>query len=393
MHVGILGLQFQPGAMGGVENYLRLLPLAGSHFLGDDRLTLLGGPCNEEILREMTGRCAYQTVHPTFGQLLRRASIFLGHNLSGRSYLGQLEDRVTLEGFDIVHYPFSVLLPHVTSRHKLKTVVTIHDLQHVEYPTFFSKAELTYREREYARAAHEADLVSTDSEYSRKMIIARYHIVPERVKVHYPGIDVEYFRGVDEVAVSGYLAKHGIHNRYLLYPAAPWPHKNHDRLLLALKRITIQRDFKGSLVLCGVYNSFRRNLEKLIVENGLVDFVKVLGYVSRGDLRLLYSGATALVYPSLYEGFGFPVLEAMASGTPVICSNRTSLPELGGDCVRYIEPTDVTSIMEGIVAVWGDASTQLKYRDLGTKHVDKFNLVNASENLYRLYRTLYDNQQ
>lgn len=385
MQAAIVGIQYQQGAMGGVENYLRQLLRAGSQLTGGDRMTLLGGVRNESILREMAKSCAYRTIHPSTLQMLRRAFIYAGCAVSGRNYLGQMEDVVALDDYDVVHYPFSVLLPRVRSSRSIKRIVTIHDLQHIEHPDFFPGAELLFREKEYRRAAGEADLVLTDSEYSRKVILASYRIEPERVQVLYPGIDVGYFRDVDDASAAVYPGTRGITGRYLLYPAAPWPHKNHDRLFRAIKNLINDGKFDGTLVLCGVFDSQRGQLDRLIEERGVGDCVKVFGYLPMEELRLLYRGATAMVYPSLYEGFGFPVLEAMAAGTPVVCSKSTSLPELGGDYVRYVDPTDVGSIVEGIHDAWSDRVKQENYRDMGGRQAGKFSETQMAMGLLGIY--------
>jgi glycosyltransferase involved in cell wall biosynthesis len=169
------------------------------------------------------------------------------------------------------------------------------------------------------------------SEHVKQTAVERMGVDPERVEVIHLGLDHELF----------HPGGAGQKRPFLVYPANPWPHKNHERLFEAFRRVR-QRRPELRLVLTGT------GLERL---RNVPEGVDVRGRVSRDELAELYRTASALVFPSLYEGFGQPPLEAMASGTPVAVSRAGSLPEVCGDAAFYFEPTSVDEITEAILAV------------------------------------------
>src|SRR3954470_15292127 len=227
-----------------------------------------------------------------------------------------LHRELELAALDAMHFPLTVMLPPVSSP---PTATTIVDLQHEELPEFFGRAELAYRKAVYGRTIRRSRLVVAISEHSRATLIERFGLAPERVRAIPLAVDHDAFRPDDAVPRA----------EYLLYPARPWPHKNHARLFQAFARLRVHR----------------RNLRLVLTGEGeygaLPAGVEARGRVSRDELVRLYQGAAALVFPSLYEGFGMPVLEAMACGCPVACSNVTSLPEVAGDAARLFDPRDV----------------------------------------------------
>jgi glycosyltransferase involved in cell wall biosynthesis len=230
---------------------------------------------------------------------------------------------------DVVHYPFTVPIP----RTKLPTVVTLHDVQHRDMPAFFSRAERAYRSVAYDRAALNATLVITPSEFSRGRIADVLGVDAGRVVAIPHGLDHERFRPDGPRADD-------MPERFLYYPANLWPHKNHERLLEAFSRV----DTDAHLILSGA--DYGRTLE-------LPERVRHVGYVQPDRLPALYRSAAGVIYPSLYEGAGVPPLEAMACACPVAASRIPPIEEYCGDSVLYLEPEDVGSIaraIEGLLA-------------------------------------------
>jgi glycosyltransferase involved in cell wall biosynthesis len=214
---------------------------------------------------------------------------------------------------DALHFPLSVMVPRVD---RPPAVTTIHDLQHELYPQFFSRAELAYRRAVYGWTVKRSRLVIAISEHARGTLLERYGLAPRRVRTIHSGIDHERFTP-DE----------GPREPFLLYPANRWPHKNHERLFAAFARVRRERP-ELHLVLTGQGHERAQ----------LPDGVESRGHVSPDELLGLYRSAACLVFPSLYEGFGLPPLEAMACGCPVAVSNATSLPEVCGDAAEYFDP-------------------------------------------------------
>jgi glycosyltransferase involved in cell wall biosynthesis len=235
------------------------------------------------------------------------------------------------DALEAVHFPLSVMLPPVPST---PTATTVVDLQHEELPEFFGRAELAYRKAVYGRTIRRSRIVIAISEHSRATLIERFGLAPERVRAIPLAVDHDAFRPGDAVP----------RGEYLLYPARPWPHKNHARLFEAFGRL----------------RTHRANLRLVLTGEGeygaLPPGMEARGRVSRNELARLYQGAAALVFPSLYEGFGMPVLEAMACGCPVACSNVTSLPEVAGDAARLFDPRDVDDIAAAVEDVLDDAA-------------------------------------
>ncbi len=230
---------------------------------------------------------------------------------------------------DLLHFPLTITIPRGAG---VPYVTSVLDVQHEVYPQFFSRAELAYRRFSYGAAVRGSELIVTISEHARETIVERLGVPEERVRAIHLGIDLDQLRpGGQE------------REPFLLYPANGWPHKNHRRLLEAFE--LVRRERPGlRLVLAG------SGLENLPRQEG----VEIHGHVPRDELIRLFQTSQALVFPSLYEGFGMPPLEAMACGCPVAASNAAALPEVLGDAVRYFDATDPESIAGGMAAVLED---------------------------------------
>lgn len=275
------------------------------------------------------------------------------------------------DGLDLVHYPLTVPVP----RTRLPGVVTLHDLQHLELPEYFSRAELAYRRVAYQRAARTADIVVTPSAHARDMAAERIGVDPQRVVVAPHGVDHERFRpdAPGELAID-------VPDRFLYYPANLWPHKNHSRLLEALARVP-----DVELVLCG--NPYDR-LPALLDEArrlGVHERVLHLGFVAHDVVPALLRRARAMVFPSLFEGFGQPPLEAMACGCPVACSDIASLPEVVGDAARLFDPHDAAAIAAAVEDV---LAAPAEWSRRGLERAGAFSWDETARAHERVYREL-----
>lgn len=236
---------------------------------------------------------------------------------------GRLRRALGLDELDAIHFPLSVMLPPVDSPPAATTVL---DIQHEVFPEFFSRAELAYRRRVYGWTVRRSRIVITISEHAREALIERLGLAPERVRTIHLAVDHERF------TPDGRPREH-----FLLYPANRWRHKNHERLFEAFALVRRERP-ELRLVLTGAGH------EGLSMPEG----VESRGHISLDDLAELYRTAGALVYPSLYEGFGIPCVEAMSCGCPVAAAHVASLPEVCGEAAVYFDPTAVESIADGI---------------------------------------------
>lgn len=228
------------------------------------------------------------------------------------------------ERADVVHYPLTVPVPPVAK----PTVLTLLDIQHLDLPELFPRGERLFRRLAYDRAARSADHVVVISEWVAARVVERLGL--DRARVHAIHLGVDGGRFSPDASVT--------REPFLLYPARPWPHKNHARLFEAFARVRADRPELG-LVLTGVGHD----------PGALPAGVETRGRVSPDDLVALYRRAGALVFPSLYEGFGLPPLEAMACGCPVAASNAGSLPEVVGDAAVLFDPLDPDAIAAAMV--------------------------------------------
>ena len=322
--IGISLLTLVPGIVGGSETYARelcnALDRVGSHTYTVFAPTIAadaGGPLDTRVVG------AYRASRSMPGRLAAMASAAVAPWPLRRAF--------DLDGLDALHFPLSVMLPPVS---RPPAATTVLDVQHEFLPQFFSRAELAYRRAVYGATVRRSRLVLTISEHARVTLIERLGLAPERVRAIHLAVDHARFTPDPSVA----------REPFLLYPANPWPHKNHERLFTAFGLVRRERpDLR--LVLTGSGHEGRP------VPEG----VDSRGRVSADELVRLYRAASAVVFPSLYEGFGMPLLEAMAVGTPVASSDAGSLPEVAGDAAVLFDPTDPEAIAAGILAALADA--------------------------------------
>ncbi len=235
--------------------------------------------------------------------------------------------------------------------------LTIHDLIHLEVADEISLAKRLYYRWVVLPAVHHADVVFTVSEYSRQKIAHWSGVAMDRIVVAGNGVS-------DAFTPEG--VRWAWPKPYLLYVGNQKPHKNVEGLVrgYAASKLSAEVD----LLLTGTLSDA---VATVAAQCGVVDRVKPLGLVHESDLPCLYRGAMALVMPSRYEGFGLPVVEAMASGVPVLCSDRTSLPEVGGDAVAYFSPDDTESLVQGLDDLQDEAH-RLRLRAAGLARAKGF---------------------
>jgi len=247
------------------------------------------------------------------------------------AFPAQIRREFSPERLRALHFPLTITIPRGTG---VPAATSILDLQHELFPSFFSRSERAYRRVAYRGAVRSTRLVIAISEHVKGTIVDRLGVEPERVRVIHLGIDLEQLQPSEAEREP-----------FLLYPANGWPHKNHARLLEAFAQLRRERpDLR--LVLTG------SGLDGLPPAAG----VEVRGHVPRLELVRLYQTAAVLVFPSLYEGFGLPPLEAMACGCPVAVARAGALPETCGDAARYFEPTSPEEIASAVLDVLADAN-------------------------------------
>jgi glycosyltransferase involved in cell wall biosynthesis len=265
---------------------------------------------------------------------------------------------------DVLFVP-SHVLPLV---HPQRSVVTVHDLGYHYYPEAHTLFQNVYLRWSTRHNVHAASRILADSEATRQDLVRYYRVAPERIVVVYPGRDEALVRVTDPAAVASVRARYNVSGPYVLYVGTLHPRKNLVRLVQAFASVIRSQSRPAGepdadppsglsdlqLVLAGKKGWLFDDIAAQIGKLGLDGRVVLAGYVPPGDLPALMSGASAFAYPSLYEGFGLPVLEAMACGTPVVCANASSLPEVAGGAALMVDPLDVDSLAQGLVAVLTD---------------------------------------
>lgn len=281
---------------------------------------------------------------------------------------------------DVVHFPFQYF-----ERTPLPTIYNPHDLQHRHFPEFFSKAEVARRDVLHGTACRQATVVVAESFAARSDIVEQYALPREKVVAIPRGAPTIFYRSPPPDDLEALRHRYGLPRRFMFYPAQFWPHKNHTRLL---KSLAILRDGHGllaHLVCTGRPAHDWPRLRAQARELKLDQQVAFLGYVEAGHLRALYRLADFLILPSLFEGGGFPLLEAFQEGVPVACSAVTSLPEYGGDAVLLFDPLSIEGMAEAIRTMWCDPELRQSLRDRGSVRAKQFSWDQTA----RTYRALY----
>lgn len=294
-----------------------------------------------------------------------------------------------------------VELPRILSRHKVDllhsphfllpllrpcpAVATIHDVIYLACPQDLpSRAGRLYYRAMMNACSRMATRIITDSEHSRDEIVRYLQADPDRIDVIYPGVDQTFHPVTDSVQLDAMRARFGIHREYILCVGIYKLRKNHAGLLRAFQRC-LANGLQAQLVIAGPMAEGEVVLRRLATELGVAEHVVFTGFVDDADLRMLYSAARACVCPSLYEGFGFTVLEAMACGTPVVCSHTTSLPELAGNATLYFDPHDPDEMASQLSRAFSDDALCVSLIEQGRQNVQRFNWAETARQTLAVY--------
>lgn len=313
----------------------------------------------------------------------------LGRILRERRWMAQVHRR---RPFDVLHSPFGYL----PLRSPAPTVLTLPDLRVLRYPQTFSRLRGAFLRWAMPRSVRMATLTLAMSEATRQDVLKLIPgASPERVRVAYPGVDARWFAPVDTERVAEVRTRLGLpEQRFVLAVSTREPHKNLPRLLEAIARVRAAPDLAetrlalvGATFATGASDDLRRIIERL----RLTDAVLPLGIVSDDDLTAVYAAASVLCFPSLYEGFGYPPLEAMAVGTPVVTSNVSCLPEIVGDAAEMTDPLSADSLATGLRRVLTDEARRKELIAAGRLRVARYDWDDHARQVIAAYREAASN--
>lgn len=284
-----------------------------------------------------------------------------------------------LPGAELFHATEHLLLP----LRSIPAVLTVHDLIFRHLPAHHKVLNRWYLNLAMPLYCRRAAHIIAVSEHTRRDLVDAYGLAPDKITVVHEAADPRFGPQLPQV-VEAVRSRYGLPQRYLLFVGTIEPRKNLARLLAAFEAAYADSLTDG-LVIVGrkgwLYGDFFARLEESVVRSA----VFLPGYVPNEDLPAVYAGAQALVFPSLYEGFGLPVLEAMACGTPVVASDGSSIPEVGGDAALYVDPQDTEALRETVRRLLRDAGLQVEMRARGQIQAAQFSWRRAADETQAVY--------
>jgi len=325
------------------------------------------------MLKSFLGKLPY--IGSRLGALVyRMATLF--KRRQAPSLLGSLQ-------VDLLFCPFTAptfFEPGIT------TVCTIYDLQYKTYPEFFNAEDLIHRNQTFIEACRHASMLTAISEYSRQSAISHSDFKPEKIRTIYLQMAARILpKAEQDQSILNRLNLKS--EEYLLYPANFWKHKNHEMLLSAFG-IACQKNLAKNikLVCTGAEGARHAWLSTAAQKMNLGERVLFPGFLKNEELAVLMSNCKGVIFPSLYEGFGLPLIEAMAAGVPVACSNLTSLPEIAADAALFFNPRIPMQIAEAILSLCEDKDLRATLISAGKKRVNAFS---DSSRMAEEYWTLF----
>jgi glycosyltransferase involved in cell wall biosynthesis len=402
--VAIFG-QLLPGSAGGIEtNLLCLLKALASVESPGHEIVIGPGGASDWLLPHLAPtqsvlpcpaiRCDIKTEHElasgkiTIPGLIEAIKVLVGRGrVSAFSDYGRkLTKSLRERGVKVVHFPYQRYFPT-----DIPFIFEPWDLQHIHLPEFFSAEEIEFREYLYRRACKEASIVATASQATKRDLVKHFSVPPDKIAVIPRGAGEGLQHYPVHEAQEG-IASLGLPERFALYPAKTWPHKNHSRLFQALSLLK-KKGIHIPLVCTGkpvesTIESIKHDLKELDLD----DLVIFTGYVDDAILGKLYSCAQMMVFPSLFEGLGIPVLEAMKIGLPVALSDASCLPEIAGTAAVYFDPYSPEDIAEKMAALWMNDALRSELRVRAAQQISSYSWGAAAKSFRICYKYLAGNR-
>jgi glycosyltransferase involved in cell wall biosynthesis len=354
MYIGIDTCFLRPGRIGGSETYTRSLIAALGRLDHQNHYHLFTTPINQSLFA----------------------------SLPSNFYIYSTRYTKSLRELDLIHFPGTTIQPLSLP---FPTIITIHDLQHLYWPGFFSLRERLRRWRQDRPSIHKAAHIIAISDFTRRTIAEKFPSAAAKVTTIHSGVSAEFFQPVPQATKERLRQKYNLPPQFGLYPARPWPHKNHKRLFAVMQILKEQYQSDCRLLLCGFnHDEIPSNWQPLLDSLG-DDTVQLVSYLPKEEMPVLYQTADFLIYPSLFEGFGLPVLEAMAARCPVICANSTALPEIAGDAAVLVDPYDSAALAQAMHALLTNPTQRAELIERGVERAKAFSWEKTAQATLNIY--------
>ena len=371
MRVGIDGRYIQDH-FPGIGRYTYSLINALAPLAADDTLVVLYNPALPNSRYDLAALARYPNIElvrldvPTF-------------SLAEQLHLPSLISHLSCDVFHSPYYVKPYRLP-------VLSILTLYDVIPTRYPAYYPRRTrlfIRWLQRLALRTAAHGIAIS---ETTKSDFIHYYGLAPQHITAIPLAAD-DHFRPAEPAAIAAVRGRYSLPPHYILYLGSNKPHKNLEALIDAFSRIP-HRASRFTLVIAGAWDPRYPEPRQRAEISGLESVIRFLGPVSESDLPALYSGATAFVFPSLYEGFGLPVLEAMACGAPVACSNTSSLPEIVGDAALTFDPTNVEAMAAALDRLLSDSELRAELRQRGLERAQRFSWAETARRTLEVYHGL-----
>lgn len=285
---------------------------------------------------------------------------------------------------DIFHGLSNELPLNIRKARHTKSIVTIHDLIFLRHPECYPVIDRMIYNYKFRRACRQADRIIAVSECTKRDIVSLYHIAPEKIDVVYQGCDPAFKQAVTEEKKEEVKKRYQLPEKYILYVGSIESRKN----LMLLARALCHLDASYQVIAVGKHTSYADKVTRFLAHEGLQSRMRLIHGVPFSDLPALYQCATTFVYPSFYEGFGIPLLEALNSGVPAIGAHGSCLEEAGGPSSLYVAPTDEKGLAEAIRRTYTDTSLRERMIEEGKKYAAQFEPEPLTRQLLAIYQKL-----
>jgi len=351
----------------GIGTYIRNLVESLARVDEENRYVLFVGP---DSSRSFTG------LPDRFRTVLEPAPVYSARELIALSW------RLWRQRVDLYHSTHYVLPAWVPC----KAVVTIHDIIHLLYPEFLpSPLAFLYAQRMIRRGLSRGDAIIAVSKSTKADLMEYFDVSGEKIDVVYQGVSDEFRQRLPEDQLADIKRSLGLDKKYILFVGNPKPHKNLDNVVRAFARALQLQEFDAELVCIGNRENSDFKIRQRAQQLGIADRLRLLGHVADEVLPAVYQGATLFLFPTLYEGFGLPVIEAMASGVPVITSSNSALKEVAEGYAHLVDPLDVDEIASAIAHCMRDRDHRDSLARLGSRRAEDFRWTRTAEQTLRIY--------